>query len=45
MWLSIGWLWLEVKSELDVRVTSMNTEFPFYDKGPYLGFDENVNEN
>ena len=22
-----------------------NTEFPFYDKGPYLGFDENVNEN
>ncbi len=20
-------------------------EFPFYDKGPYLGFDENVNEN
>lgn len=26
-------------------MTSMHNEFPFHDKGPYLSFDENVNEN
>ena len=41
----IGWLWLEGKCELDTMVTSMHTEFLLHDKGPYLGFYENINEH